>query len=50
MFIFKKDLTPAQPEEKILQNRQNRYELQNNPGFTLSLVKSVHKSLECLSY
>ena len=34
----------------ILQNIQNRYELQNNTDFTLEFVKSVHKGLKSLSY
>ena len=34
----------------VLQNRQNRYELQNIPDFTLPLVKSVQKGLENLSH
>lgn len=39
VFKFKKRFGPAQ-------NKQSRYELQNNVDFTLSSVKSVHKGLE----
>ena len=38
---YKTGLAAAVIKESILQNRQDRYELQNNPYFTLRLVKSV---------
>ena len=34
----------------ILSNRKRRHELRNNPGFAVSIVKSVHKDLESLNY
>lgn len=38
---YKTGLAAAVIKESILQNRQDNYELQNNPDFTLRLVKSV---------
>ena len=49
MFKFKTGLAPALCKELIPQNKQNSYELRNNADFILPLVKSVRKSLECLS-
>ena len=49
MLKFKRNLALAQTKEMILQNGQNRYELRNNPYFTLPLVKSVQKILKGLS-
>ena len=37
-------------KELIPQNRQNRYKLQNNPNFTLLLVKSICKGAETLKF
>ena len=34
----------------IPQNSQNRYEVENNADFMLSLVKSVHKAAESLTF
>ena len=38
---YKTDLAASVITESILQNRQDKYELQNNPDFKLRLVKSV---------
>ena len=50
MFELKRRLTPELIKELILLNRQHRYELRNNQGFAVPIVKSVHKDLESLSY
>ena len=50
MIKLKKRLTPELIKELILLNRQHRYELRNNQGFAVQIVKSVHKDLESLSY
>ena len=47
MFKVKRGLTLALIKEMI---PQNRYELQNNPNFTLPLVKLVYKGTKPLSY
>ena len=50
MFKLKRDMAPELIKELILPNRQRRYELKNNPDFTVAIKKSVHKGLESLSY
>ena len=50
MFNLKRDMDPELIKELILPNRQHRYELRNNSDFAVSMVKSVHKGLESLSY
>ena len=50
MFKLKRDMAPELIKELILPNWQRRYELRNNPDFTVPIKKSVHKSLESLSY
>ena len=47
---FKRGFASTLCKEMISQNRQNSYELRNNAHFNLPLVKSVHNSLESLSY
>ena len=49
MFKPKRDIAPELIEELILSNRPRRYELRNNLGFAVPIVKSVHKGLESLS-
>ena len=48
MFKLRGGLARALCKEMIPQNRQYRYQLQNNGDFTLPLVKSVCKGLESL--
>ena len=50
MFKLKRDTAPELIKELIVPNRQRRYELRNNPGFAVPIVKSVHKGLGSLSY
>ena len=50
MFSLKRGMDPELIKELILPNRQHRYELRNNSDFAVSIVKSVHKGLESLSY
>ena len=49
MFKPKRDIAPELIEELILSNRPRRYELRNNLGFAVPIVKSFHKDLESLS-
>ena len=46
MFKLKRDMIPELIKELILQSRQRRFELRNNPDFAVPMVKSVHKGLE----
>ena len=46
MFKINSGMTPELIEELILPNRQHRYELRNNPGWSVQVVKSVYKGLE----
>ena len=50
MFEIKRGMPPELIKELILPNRQHRDELRNNPRFAVTIVKSVHKDLESLSY
>ena len=43
-------MAPELIKKLILPNRQRRHQLRNNQGFAVSIVKSVHKYLESLSY
>ena len=49
MFKPKRDIAPELIEELILSNRPRRYELRNNLGFAVPIVKSVHKALEIIA-
>ena len=50
MYKLNRDMATELIKELILPNRQHRYESRNNPDFAVPIVKSVHKSLESLSY
>ena len=50
IFKLKRDMATELIKELILPNRQRRYELRNNPDFSVPIVKSVPKGLESLSY
>ena len=50
MFKLKRNMALELIKELILPNRQRRYELRKNQDFAVTMVKSVHKGLESLSY
>ena len=48
MFKLERDMVLTVTTKIILETRQNRSNLRNNPSFTLPLVKSAHEGLESL--